>query len=1419
MTFMRKILSIALGIGPCLLGFLFPQLFAQTQAVRFERLSIDNGLSNSYVTCILQDQLGFMWFGTQDGLNKYDGYQFTVYKHDPSNVNSLSDNFICSIYEGQGGVLWIGTENGGICRFDFNTGTFIRYRHEPGNANSLASNHIRVIYVDRSGKVWIGTDGSGLDQFDPQTGTFRHYRADPVNSKGLSHDVVNTIYNDPDTSRNILWIGTSNGLNRYDPSNGEWTRFYRDPKNPNSLSSSHVLQIYCGREGQMWIATAQGLNRLDTKTLALQRVTLPGTDRKGHNIQTLCEDQDGNLWIGSYLGVEKYTPNAPVQEQLKSYKYQSGDPYSISVDAITTIYRDRSGILWFGTAGGGVCKLNPSAGYFRYYRHIPGDRNSLSHPSVRGIFEDDEGILWVGGYGGLNRIDRRTGRFRHYRRTNATNHQLDSDVIYSILGDPDDNRLLWIGTEGNGLYRFNKITGKARHFRKELPSTAMTPHQSISGNYVFDLFLDSRGDLWIATNNGLNRLDRGTGVFTWYRHVPGDPRSISSNAVRVITEDRDGYLWVGTETNGLNRLDRATGQFTRLNHDPDDFQSLSNNRVKCIYEDHLGRLWIGTNGGGLNRLVPDAGKQSMPRFKHYTQKDGLPNDVVYGILEDDEGHLWLSTNRGLSHFDPEREVFRNYDVHDGLQSNEFNTASYFRSRSGEMFFGGINGLTAFFPWEIKQSSYIPPVVITDFRISNQPVTIGLSADGRQILRKHISAAKQIFLSYKDYLISFEFAALSYAAPEKNRYAYKMEGFDDDWLYTDANKRFATYTNLPPGNYVFKVKGTNNDGTWNETGASVRLVITPPPWKAWWAYLLYIGLIGGSLYAVVRFQTRHERLKHQLQIEHMEAEKLQELDRMKSHFFANLSHEFRTPLTLIRGPVEDVYHQRYGEVSGKARKQLGGALRQVDRLRKLIDELLDLARLEKEKLKLQACRGELNRFLRRIVDSFMATSRSRNIRLEFQTDTQDIYLFFDREKLENVMNNLISNALKFTPDGGRITVSVKDATQEDKDRGCSTFVTIRVSDSGMGIAQKHLKHVFERFYQVDDSSTRIYEGTGIGLAIVKEFVDLHGGEVTVESKVGVGTTFTVLLPKGSDHLSPHELLATEVPGTPEPPSKTTHAESEKGDTSTTGSSFNNVPGHKDTSVVLVVEDNVDMRAYLKEHLVSSYRVVEAGDGVAGLEAARKVLPDLVISDIMMPRMDGIDLCRALRQDDVLRNVPVILLTARAGEEDRLAGLEISADDYITKPFSPTELTLKIRNLIDIRRKLWQEFNRKTLALRSDEIPLDSVDKTFMDRVRTVVEEHLADKKFNVESLAQKVFLSRRQLERKLKDITGLTPADYIRQVRLVRAKQLLDKHAVSTVAETAYAVGFSKVEYFSLLFRATFGQSPGELIKNPERSTA
>jgi len=801
----------ALCAGAVMAAAMCGSALAQESALAFGRLSIEQGLSQSIVECMIQDDRGFMWFGTQDGLNKYDGYQFTVLRQDPADPNSLSQNYITALCEDRVGKIWVGVFNGGVNLYDPSTERFRRFRANRNVPGSLSDDLVRAVCEDAGGTIWVGTN-NGLNRYDRSADRFVSYFADPGDPSSLSHNNVRRLFGD---RSGFLWVGTDAGLNRLDPRTGTFEQFHPRPGDPWSLSSDSIRALLVDRKGVLWVGTEDGLNRFDASTGKFTRYrNVPGDPHSlsSNAVYSILEDSEGTLWIGTNGG----GLNALDRETGKfvSYRNDPFKPLSLSYNEIWALCEDRSGVLWIGTWGGGLDKVATKWKRFLHYKHDPNNPNSLSHDIVWSLYEDGSGILWIGTHGGgLNRLDRRTNQFTHYRHDPSNPRSLSNDFVRVIFADRGGT--LWIGTNGGGLDRFDPKEGAFTAYRNDPDDP-----NSLSHDEIRCITGDRDGRLWIGTNGGgLDAFDPRTGKFLRYRHDAGNPRSLSNDYVRTVYEDRGGVLWVGTQGGGLNRLDRSTGEFTAFRENASDSTSISSDFVMYVFESRAGVLWVATWGGGLDRFDP-----ATRSFTSYTVEDGLASNAIYGCLEDSEGKLWMSTNNGLSRFDPKTSVFKNYNVEDGLQSKEFDALAFFESPSGEMFFGGINGFNAFRPENIRDNPYVPPIVITSFAKVNKAVKLGGAS---------MSEATGLKLSYRDYVFSFEFAALDYTAPGRNRYAYKMEGLDRDWIYTDASKRYANYTTLPPGKYVFRVKGSNSDGVWNEEGVAVRITTTPPFWGTWW----------------------------------------------------------------------------------------------------------------------------------------------------------------------------------------------------------------------------------------------------------------------------------------------------------------------------------------------------------------------------------------------------------------------------------------------------------------------------------------------------------------------------------------------------------------------------------------------------------
>jgi len=852
--------------------------------IRFEHLSVEQGLSQSAVHCILQDSHGLFWFATQDGLNKYNGYEFTVYRSVPG-VNSLVYNYVSSIYEDTSGILWIATEDG-LDRYDRQLDHFTHYQHDAQDPFSLSSDFVRTVYQDRQGALWIGTYDGGLDKLvlqDDAAGSvppgepggsaarFIHYRYDPQDPHSLSSNAIWSIYED---EAGMLWIGTEQGLNRFDRETERFTRYAYDPRNLNSLSNNVVRAIAEDAEGDLWIGTDDGLNHFDRRTERFTRYRNSPADPSSladNTIHALYRDREGRLWIGTDGGLHLYDGS---KEQFVRYQNDPSDPHSLSLDAVRSVYQDREGVLWVGTYGGGLNKAAPSAQRFGHYRALPNNPAGLNSKLVLSLYRDRQGVLWAGTSGGLHGFGPDGKLLYLFQKEPGDMQSLSSDNVRALYQDREGS--LWIGTYDAGLdrlalgYGWDPREARFVHYRHN-PFLLDT----LSSNAIRVIYQDREGVLWVGTaDGGLNRFDHDAEEFTRYQHDDGDPHSLSHDMVWAIYEDREGVLWVGTGW-GLNRFDRQTEQFSYYQHDPSDPRSLSHNAVLSICEDREGVLWIGTAGGGLNRFDREKGA-----FAHYGEQDGLPNNMVYGILEDEEGFLWLSTNKGLSRFDPRAESFWNYDVGDGLQSDEFNAGAYHKAPGGEMFFGGINGFNAFYPEDITGNSYVPPIVLTALTQSGEDVAMGAA----------IEVVEQVTFYWPNNFFEFEFAALSTSQPGKNQYAYRMEGLESEWNEV-GTKRFGRYTNLPGGTYTLRIKGSNHDGVWNEEGITIKVTVVPPFWETWWfrgivGLVLLGGVLGGYWLRVRSIQSRSRELAGLVEERtHALAQRTREIERSRQELEA------------------------------------------------------------------------------------------------------------------------------------------------------------------------------------------------------------------------------------------------------------------------------------------------------------------------------------------------------------------------------------------------------------------------------------------------------------------------------------------------------------------------------------------------------
>jgi signal transduction histidine kinase/CheY-like chemotaxis protein/streptogramin lyase len=1155
----------------------------------------------------------------------------------------------------------------------------------------------------------------------------------------------------------------------------------------------------------------------------------------------LCIDHHGTLWIATNGGgLNRFNAK---KEQFISYRHDPDDLHTVSSNKIMSVYEDRAGVMWVGTADRGLNILDRETETFRQYLNDANDPSSLSDNMVWHIFEDRTGILWLGTWGGINKIVPRKNQFRDIKKIPENPSSLPDEHAGAIhISNHEDKETLWIGTR-KGLIKIDPETGKYTRYLHDKSGV-----NSIS---ITALCEDHYSILWIGTHeHGLIKFDPLKQKFKSYLHNPQNPHSISSNRVYSVYEDKQGVLWIGTYNGsfemfdrrdevfrhqfkypvlhifedsyselwiaawpGLRKYNRKTGDFIIYSRGDGAVNWPELNRTNFILEPHFSEkdiLWTGTYSG-LNHFDRRTGE-----FVNYTIKDGLPSNVINSMLEDKEGNLWLGTNNGLSRFNPRTKSFKNFDVNDGLLSGQFSPGACAQSKDGRMFFCSSKGVSAFYPDNIVDNMHIPKIVISDFQIFNKSVEIKKGSEqtesNRLLLNQHISLTEEITLSYQHNVFAFQFAALDYNSPPQNQYAYRMEGVDPDWIYTNASRRFAIYTNLDPGQYIFKVKGSNNDGVWNETGKSVKIFIIPPWWKSQLAYILYFIFFIAVAITTWRMQLRRIHLRQQIQMEHFEAEKLREVDHIKSRFFANISHEFRTPLTLILGPVRQMLS---GEFSGNFKEQYKMIIRSSERLLHLINQLLDLSKLESGKMKLQAEGMEIVRFTNNLYQAYESLATGRQIYLKFSSEPERKEVYLDPEKYETVINNLLSNAFKATPDGGEIRVDISYAEPKlvaprgilDQDRtGKKKYINISVSNTGPGIPSDQLKHIFDRFYQAENKYKKDEEGSGIGLALTRELVELHHGKIRVESNSDTKTTFSILLPLGKEHLKPDELSdkirSKDFSRGPEFVVLQDKVE-ESGETE--------IKDHHPKTSILIVEDNADLRRHININMNHTYAIIEAENGEEGFNLAIEKSPDLIISDVMMPVIDGFEFCSKIKTDERTSHIPVILLTARAGQEDKIEGLETGADDYVTKPFDIKELKIRAKNLIEQRRRLREKFARDTDFFIGS-IASTSADEKFIRRILDIIFKHISEADFHMEDLAKESGISRSQLHRKISGIFGQSPGEFLRTIRLKRGAELL-KEKTGNISEIAYQVGFDNPANFSTSFRRQFGIPPSEYRKN------
>ena len=1398
---------------PLLLGnaAAWAQLTAPSE-FRFEHITVDQGLSHSDGMAVAQDRSGFIWVGTNRGLDRYEGYSLKQYSLPINPRNGISGNRIKVLHVGADGRLWVGTERAGISLYNATADQFVSFdeRQVPAAYKSvarlLAQSDVLSLTTDPQGRLWAGTYREGLFvvAFDAHSQVQYIRQVPPPKQSPENYWVTNLVAD----AEGKIWVGTINdGLRVIRPEDQTLTA------QPTPVTGT-VQALHLDHRGDLWIGTdkqvlwVSGANRRTVRELTAhpQKQTYP-------QLQSVFLDSFGRLWVGTIYGL--YVWNAgtvsgdapPLRNTAPTLLLpKDGEPFSINSERIHQIFEDRNQIVWLCASAGGLNKVDLRQKPFGRLRQQLSGQPTLPNNYINAVYKEEAtNTLWSGTRNGVSSYDLTSKTYRNYLSQEwATNTQgVDVSTICQT-----SNQTMWFGTRGYGLISLVRQGSSEKLTRY----THLSNQLNLAASNIESLTEDRYHTLWVATfSKGLVRLSPTGQLLGVYTTSNG--KLPTDQFTNLLYDNRQDVLWASTRNAGLLKL-RVTPDslvlLKQFKYAPNDVNSLSVNYVWPLLLGADGVLWIGTIGGGLHQLTTDArGHDLIRRCQQW-----LPESDVESILADDEGHLWIG-GTGLYRFTPRTRQALRYDVADGLQSNAFKIGAATRAQDGTLYFGGINGISYFQPHAIRPNPYPPVVQITGLRIANQPVVVGKPLNGRVVVEQAFSKNQTVTIKDSENDFSVEFVALNYANPQKNRYAYQLVGYNSNWVYPVAGQRTASFANLPPGHYTFQVKASNGEGVWSKPIKTLQFDVRAPWYRTGWAYLLY-GLTALGVVALYRrFEMAQQKLQNRLELEHFQAEKEKELTDLKLGFFTNVSHELRTPLTLILGPMEEIVRSAGPVADLRSKVQL--MHKQTRKLLDLVNQLLDFRKVESGNVPLRASHHDAIRFLTDIYSIFKLKAQEREVEYRLEITEKVIQLYFDQSKLEIILTNLLANAFKYTRTKGRVELSAtvignaKGEAVYSNGKLTGNYLKINVTDTGVGIKASELEHIFDPYYQASHTNTLRMAGTGIGLSLAKQFAERHGGLLTVASTQGVGTTFELRLPFGRQHLRPEDIQQEDdalLPATAE--------EQPLHQLEVDLLSVPDVPAlPAGPPRLLVVEDNDEVRQYLQQLFEADYEVLTAEDGLLGWEQTLAHLPDLIISDVMMPRSDGLELCQKIRQHPKTAHIPVLLLTARTAETHELEGLGMGADDYVSKPFNPTLLHAKAAALLRNRRKL-HEFYQRQIMLEPTEIVVADADRQFLESAMGVVEKHLDNSEFSVQVLVKEMGMSQSVFYRRIKSITGQTAVEFIRDVRMKRAAQLLAQTQMR-VSEVAFQVGIEDAKYFRKAFQKIYTLSPSEYAKQHRQS--
>lgn len=1334
--------------------------------------STDKELSNSLINAIFQDKRNYIWIATEDGLNKFDGMRFTVYKNKQGDKSTIKNNYVRALYEDSNGKFWVGCVNG-LNLYNRAEDSFTEV--ELFNKNQKIQPHITSIIESKSGEIWITTSGQGIIRIKKNS---TEYKVDNQLSAKLCSRFLISVFED---SKGNLWIASENqGLNMYSPKTGKLNIF----KAPESIGSNQISSICEDNNGNIFVGTLTGgLFKLNPATLRFNPIQcenyagiLP--------VKSLLFDRQNRLLVGTDgSGMKIYNP---ITNSLENFQIPSA-PFDLSKMKIHAIFQDITGNIWIGLFQKGVFLSPNKPNKFNYWGNKSYDRNVIGSSCVMSLLEDKNNTLWVGtdndGIYGVNK----NGHSIHYPHTNRITSV--SNTIMSMI--EDNSGTIWLGSYLDGLARFEKTTGQCTYFNKKSESN------NTSNNRVICLAKDKKNQLWVGTNGaGAYVFDIAKQAYIEHYSQSGLGKyKLLGDWINSVFCDRDGVMWFGTY-DGICYFDpktNKTGSYTIKD------KVIPGNIVYAINEDHKGNLWIGTTEG----LACFDKKTQKSRL--YTMLDGLPSNVICGILEDEKGNIWLSTHMGISKLIVTENKFVNHYAFDGLQGNEFSMGAAFKSRAGEMNFGGIGGVTSFFPSKINDQRTPLQLFLTGLYIMDKPVIKGQKSGGDEIINSFISDVDKIHLNYKDNMFSLEFSTFDFASPGRVYYRYKMDGLNSEWMNTEKGVNRINFTNINYGTYKLKVMACIQD---NMSAEKEFVIIISPPWYlSWWAKLLYFFLFVLILWAIIRYLVERIRNKQEM----MRREHAEQINEAKLQFFINISHEIRTPMTLIISPLEKLISENTDIEKQKVYQMM---YRNAQRILRLINQLMDVRKIDKGLMFLKFRETDIIGFVDDLMQTFEYQAIKRNISFRFEKELSDLKVWIDLNNFDKVLLNILSNAFKFTPDGGEIVVKLQIGQDDTANVPLQHYFELIISDTGIGIEADKIEKIFERFYQIDNDQTNSNFGTGIGLHLSRSLVELLHGKLEARNRTnGIGSEFIIRLPMGSAHLSPTEIehLDSMAPTTLPVSGNSIWEENDEAD---------DVKKTKPKTKyrILIVDDEDDIRHYIRTELSPIYRISECQNGKEALDYILKEKPDLVISDVMMPEMDGFTLCKKLKSNININHIPIVLLTAKTTDEEKAEGFDIGADAYVVKPFNVELLKKRIANLIENRERIEMKLSdseENKLLIKS--VVLRSSDQILLEKIMKIINENIADSDLNVEMLASGVGMSRVHMHRKLKELTNQSARDLIKSIRLKQAAELLSNQKIS-ISEIAYALGFSNLSHFSNSFREFYGMSPKEYAQNNQNKS-